>query len=142
MNPLHKIKRVHGDVDIDSIHAHVLHEKGHSLERVWYIASRKPSDAPPRVANINISHLHICTQRHSNNIYNTVLFSQGFQVFISTQPTPLGESLGRSNQRGSKTSQACYGHPRCNPNLVRLFRFLLPLPVFGRPFSLPSLTRP
>ena len=37
----------------------------------------------------------------------------------------LGKSLGRSNQRGSNTPQACYGHPRCNLNLVRpLCRFL------------------
>ena len=50
----------------------------------------------------------------------------GFQAFLSAQSTPLGESLGRSNQRGSKTSnQACYGHPRCNLNLVGLFRFSL-----------------
>ena len=39
------------------------------------------------------------------------------------------------NKRGSKTSQACYSHPRCNLDLVPLFRFSLPLPVFGRPFS-------
>ena len=44
------------------------------------------------------------------------------------------ESSGWSNQRGSKASQACYNHPRCNINLVRLVRFSLPLPVFGRIF--------
>ena len=72
----------------------------------------------------------ICTQRHS--IYKSVL--SGIQVSLSVQSTPLGESLGRCNQRGSKTSQVCYSHPRCNLNLVRLFRFSLPLPVFGRLF--------
>ena len=56
---------------------------------------------------------------------------------MSAQPTPLRESLGRSNQSGSKTSQAWYGHPRCNLNLVRLFRFSLPLPVFRRLFLFP-----
>ena len=32
------------------------------------------------------------------------------------------------------TSQACYGHHRCNLNIVRLVRFSLPLSVFGRLF--------
>ena len=68
---------------------------------------------------------------HKGIAYTTP-YSQGFQASLSAQPTPLGESLGRSNQRGSKTSQACYGHPRRNLNLVRLFRFSFPLPVFGR----------
>ena len=72
----------------------------------------------------------ICTQRQS--IYNSVL--SGFQVSLSAQSTPFGESLGRSNQRGSKTSQACYSHPRYNLNLVHFVRFSLPLPVFGRIF--------
>ena len=57
---------------------------------------------------------------------------------LTAQSTSLRESLGWSNQRGSKTSQACYSHPRCNPNLVRLFRFSLLLPLIGRIFS--SLT--
>ena len=66
---------------------------------------------------------------------NSVL--SGFQVYsLSAQSTPLWESLGRSDQRGSKTSQACYySHPRCNLNLaVRRFRFSLALPAFGRIF--------
>ena len=57
-------------------------------------------------------------------------FSQNFQISLSTQLTPHGQSLGRSNQRSSKISQASYSHPRGNLNLVRLFRFF-PLPVFG-----------
>ena len=58
-----------------------------------------------------------------------------FQVSLYyAQSTSLRESLGGSNQRDSKTSQACYGHPRFNLNLIRLFRFSLPLPVFGRLF--------
>ena len=69
----------------------------------------------------------ICTLKRS--IYNTVL--PGFQASLSAQPMLLGESLGRSNRSGSKTSQACYGHPRCNVNLVRLFRFPLHLRVLG-----------
>ena len=45
--------------------------------------------------------------------------------------------MSKSDQRGSKTSQACYSHPMCNLNLVRLLRFSLPLPVFGRLFFSP-----
>ena len=44
----------------------------------------------------------------------------------------LSESLGWFNRRGSKTSQACYSHPRCDLNLARLFRFSLLLPLIGR----------
>ena len=66
------------------------------------------------------------TQTHS--IYNFVL--SGFQVSLSAQSTSLSrESLGWFNQRGSKTSQACYSHLRCNLNLVRLFCFSLPRPL-------------
>ena len=75
----------------------------------------------------------ICTQSHS--IYNTVL--PGFHASLSTQLMPLGESLLRSNQSDSKTSQACHGHPRCNFSLVRLFRSSLPLSAFGRLFLSP-----
>ena len=88
-------------------------------------ASREPSDTPP---GSQLS--RICTQRHI--IYNFVL--SGFQVSLSAQSTPLGESLSRSNQRGSKTPHACYSHPRCKPKLARLIRFSLPLPKFGRLF--------
>ena len=48
--------------------------------------------------------------------------------------------MGRSNQRGSKTSQACHGHLRCNVNLVRFFPLHFTLPVFGRLFLFRSLT--
>ena len=80
---------------------------------------REPSDSPP---GSQLSRIR--TQRHS--IYKTIL--SGFQACLSAQPTPLGKSLGRSNQRGSKTFQACNGHPRCNLNLVRLSHLSLPLP--------------
>ena len=92
-----------------------------ALEREsWYSASREPSDTLPGSQP--------CTQTHT--IYNNSGLS-GFQVSLSAQSTSLRESLGRSNQRGSKTPQACYSHPRCNLKLVRLF---LSLAVFGRPF--------
>ena len=70
-------------------------------------------------------------------IGSTTPYSQGFQAYLSAQSTPLGESSGWSNQRSSKISQACDGHPRCNLNLARLFLFSLPLPVFGRLFHFP-----
>ena len=44
--------------------------------------------------------------------------------FIGTVDASLRESLGWSHLRCSKTSQACYSHPRRNHNLVRLFRFV------------------
>ena len=45
------MKRIHGLDDRDSIHynniiARAQHEKVYSLERVWYIACREPSDTP------------------------------------------------------------------------------------------------
>ena len=58
-------------------------------------------------------------------------------VSLTAQSTSLRESLGWSNQRGSKTSQACYSRPRCNLNLVRIFRFSLLLPLIGRIFFFP-----
>ena len=74
----------------------------------------------------------ICTERHS--IYIITVLSR-FQASLSSQPTPLGESFSRFNQCGFKTSQACYGHHRCNHlNLVRLFCLFFPPPVFGRLF--------
>ena len=94
----------------------------HSMERVWYIASRELFDTLPGSKS--------CTQTHG--IYNSVL--SGFQASLSTQLMSLRESLGWSNQRDSKTSQACYSHPRRNLNLVCFFRFSLPLPVFGTLF--------
>ena len=94
----------------------------HSIERVWYSASREPPD--------NLPGSQQCTQTHS--IYNSVL--SGFQVSLQARSTSLRESLGWSNQRGSKTPQACHRHPRHNLNLIRLFRFYFPLPVFGRIF--------
>ena len=89
-------------------------EGAHSIVRVWYT---------PDV-------LQPCTQTYS--IYNSVL--SGFHVSLSAQSMSLRESLGWSNQRGSKTSQACYSYPGRNLNFVRFFHLLslLPLPVFGR----------
>ena len=68
-------------------------------------------------------------------IISTTPYSQGFQA----QPTPLGESLGRSNQRGSITFSSFLRSPRrCNLNLLRLFRlFSLLLSVFWRLFLFP-----
>ena len=72
----------------------------------------------------------ICTQKHSLN--NSILSE--FQVSLSAQSTPVGESLDRSNQRGSRTSQVRCSYPKCTLNLVLLFRFSLSLPLFGRFF--------
>ena len=52
------MKRMHGDIDIDSKHARAQHGERHSLERVSYIASREPSDTPP---DRNYRHL-ACTR--------------------------------------------------------------------------------
>ena len=136
-----KKKQMHGDID-GKDGARAQRHEGHSLKIVWcrYTAGRELSHPiPPRIATIHISHLfYICTQRHS--IYKTVL--SGFLAFLLAQVTPLGGSMCRSSQSGSKTSQACYSHPRCNLNVVRLFRFSLPLPVFGRPFLSPPPRSP
>ena len=111
---------------------HTRNEKGHSLEGVWYIASREPSDPPLPDRNYLA---FIFTQRHES-YNNTVLFS-GFSGFPFGAADANWESLGQSNQCGSKTSQASYGHPRCSLTLIRLFRLFLPLPVFGRIFLFP-----
>ena len=105
-------------------------EEGHSIEDRESGIPPAASHPIPQYPGSQLVTSRIWTQRHS--VYNFVL--SGFQVSLSAQSTPLGESLGWSNQRGSKTSQACYGHPRCNLNLIRLFRLYLPLPVFGRLF--------
>ena len=68
-----KIKRMHGD----SIKTRTQHEEGHSIERVWYIASREPSDTPP-----DRNSLRICTQRHIN--YNNTVLSGFPGFFIGT----------------------------------------------------------
>ena len=91
------------------------------MERVWYTASREPSDTLPDSQP--------CTQPRI--IYRTP-YSQRFRFSLTAQSTSLRESFGWSNQRGPKTSQACYSYPRCNLNLVRLFRLSLLLPLVGR----------
>ena len=70
-----------------------------------------PGSQPPRV----------CTGRH--NVYNTVL--SGFSGFSIGAADAASRVSGRSFQHGSETSQASYGHPRCNLNLVRLLRLSL-----------------
>ena len=111
----------------ENTHTHTFQKKideGHSIERVWHSASRELSDTLPGSQP--------CTQTRS--IYHIL---SGFQFSLTAQSTSLRESLGWSNQRGSKTSQACYSHPRCNLNLVRLFRFSLLLPLIGCIFFFP-----
>ena len=49
-----------------------------------------------------------------------------------------GISLRRSNQRRPEKYQVSHGHPRSDPDLVRLFRIDIPPTVFGRLF-LPHL---
>ena len=103
-------------------------EEGRSLERVWYIASREPSDTPPDRNYFAFA--------PKGKVFTTP-YTQGFQVSLSLHPPPLGEFLSPSNQRSSKTSQACYDYPRCNLDRVRLFRFSPPLPIFRRLFLFP-----
>ena len=97
--------------------------EGHSIERVWHSASREPSDTLPGSQP--------CTEKR---VASTTFRTLRVSVSLTAQSTSLRESLGWPNQRGSKTSQACYSHPRCNLNLVRLFRFSLLLPLIGRIF--------
>ena len=103
-------------------------DEGHSIERVWHnSASRELSDTLPGSQPYT-------PKRVASTTFRTLRVS----VFTKTvQSTSLRESLGWPNQRGSKTSQACYSHPRCNLNLVRLFRFSLLLPLIGRIFFSP-----
>ena len=103
---------------------------GHSLERDWYIASREPPDALPRIAST--SHLH----PKASHVHITS-YSRGSQASPSVQPTPPREFLVRSNQRSSETSQASYGHSGCKLNFVRIFYSSLPLPLFRRFFLFP-----
>ena len=94
------------------IHARALHSEGHSLESfgISPVASH-PISPPDR------NYLVFAPK----GIILTIPYFQGFQTPLPAQPTPLGKSLGRSNQRDSKTSRACYDHHRCNLNLVPLF---------------------
>ena len=102
-------------------------DEEHSIARVCHSASREPSDTLPGSQP--------CTQKRvASTTFRTL---KGFQFSLTAQSTSLRESLGWPNQRGSKTSQACYSHPRCNLNLVRLFRFSLLLPLIGRIFFFP-----
>ena len=83
------------------------------LKRVWYIASRPvSSDTPP-----DRNYLAFAPK----DVTSIPPYSRGSQTSLSMQPTPLRESLSRSNQRGSETSQVSYGRPKCDLNLVRLF---------------------
>ena len=112
---------MHGDIDIDSIPVRVQHKERHSLERVWYIASHRPPDAPPG------SQLpRRCTQ--SRNIYNNVL-SEGSQVSLSAQSMPLRVSLVGPINVSLKRLKLSTVALR-DLNLVRLFCLSLPLPLF------------
>ena len=109
---LDKIKRMqHGD--IDSIHARVQHETGYLLERVWDIVSREPSDTPPE------SQLPL--QRRTFRV---------FRLPSRRSRRRLGSPwVGPINATLKHLSEASYGHPSCNLNLVRLFRrHFLPYP--------------
>ena len=85
-------------------------EKRHSIGRVWYTASREPSDTPLGSQLL----YRICTQKCS--IYNSVL--SGFQVSLIGSVAAPWEVLG--------SVQSMY-----NLHLVRLSRFFLFLPAFG-----------
>ena len=104
------------------MHARAQNEEEHSLERVWYTASREPSDTPPG------SQLdRICTQRH--NIYPTVF--SGLSSFpIGTADAAWGVLGSVQSTRLENISRS----PLVHLNLVRFFRLSLPLPVFGRLF--------
>ena len=62
----------------------------------------------PRIATT--SHLH----PKAYQVTSTAAFSQVYQASLSMQPTPLQESMGRSNQRrlyGLLSSSACFRAP-------------------------------
>ena len=88
---------------------------------------------PPRIAAMH---------PNAHHLPHSVL--SGFQFSLTAQSTSHRESLGWSNQSGSKASQACYNQRRCNLNFVRLFCVSLLLPMFGRIFLFihPPRTRP
>ena len=111
---------------------HVLNKRG----LVWYTASRGPSDPAPGSQLLPSLIPRICTQRH--NI--TAHLFRSSQAFLSAQPMPLGDSLGRSNQRGSETSQASNGHPTHDLSLVCASSCSLFLCRFSDAFS-SSLTQ-
>ena len=69
----------------------------------------------------------------------TAHYPNVFQASPSAQSRSVRESLGRSNQRGSGTSQASYSHPRCDLNLAHLYRPTILLQNFGHFYS--SLTQ-
>ena len=110
-------------------------QKGREAKQISkYQKVRTASHSMP-FRNANTSHLYSkkCVT------YYTITYSQGSQVSLSAQQPPLRESFGRSNQCGPKASQASYGHPRCNLNLMHLlFRPSLPLPSFGLLFLSPQ----
>ena len=125
-------------------HTHMPEEdRRRALDKVWYSASREPSDTLPGSQP--------CTQTHS--IYHTP-YSQGFSFFQRHSRRRLGSPcmvthiarvwinrvrlpiLGLVQSTRFESVSSLLQSPRCNLNLVRLFPFSLPLPMFGRIFFL------
>ena len=102
-------------------------EEGHSTERVWCNASREPSDTLPRS--------QLCIQ--TRNVYHTP-YSQGFSLLERHSRRRLVSPwVGLINADRKRLKLATYSHPRCDLNLLRLFRLsLLLLPLIGRIFFL------
>ena len=80
--------------------------------------------------------------RAPKNIASTTLRTLRVSVPLTAQSTSLRESLGWSNQRDSKASQACYSHPRCNLNLLPLLSFSADVWTFSSSFTHAAITDP
>ena len=94
--------------------------EGHSIEeRVWYSASHEPPDTLP-------GSQQPCIQTNSASTINSILTLRVSGFSIGTVDVAYGV-LGLTNQRGYKRLKLANSHPRRNLNLVRLFRFSLPL---------------
>ena len=78
------------------------HRKRHSLGRVWYIASREPSDGP-----LERNYLAFAHHKERHNINNTALSGLSGYIYPIGAADAASGVLGwdRSNPRGSKTSQ-------------------------------------
>ena len=74
----------------------------------------------------------ICTQMHRST---TTPYTQGFRLRYRHSRRRLGSPWGRSNERGSTTSQACYGHPRCATSTLSVSSASLFLCRFSDAFS-------
>ena len=83
----------------------------------------KPSDIPS-VSQLSLNSNSICTQRHS--VASTTVTPscfQGFRFLCRYDRRSLVSPWVDSTNATLQTPKACYSHPRCNLNLVRLFRF-------------------